>query len=63
MSTLIVTNVKNTSSATNNIVTNADGSATIAGASITLATAQTASGTSSYSRRKISKIWINSRRN
>jgi hypothetical protein len=43
MSTLIVTNVKNTSSATNNIVTNDDGSATIAGASITLATAQTAS--------------------
>ena len=39
MSTLIVTNIKNTSSATNNIVTNTDGSATIAGASLLLSTA------------------------
>ena len=47
MSTLIVTNVKNTSSATNNIVTNTDGSATIAGASITLGTSvASTSGTS-----------------
>ena len=47
MSTLIVTNVKNTSSATNNIVTNTDGSATIGGASLLLDTAvASTSGTS-----------------
>lgn len=47
MSTLIVTNVKNTSSATNNIVTNTDGSATIGGASLLLSTAvASTSGTS-----------------
>lgn len=42
MSTLITNNIKNPSSASTNIILNSDGSATIPGASITLATAQTA---------------------
>lgn len=45
MSTLITSNIKNPNSASNNIILNSDGSSTIPGASVTLATSQNANST------------------